>query len=97
MIDTSKYHGRVNYAQRQAQSIHWLVTLNNISEQITQISYEVASARREIATLFAEYTTPAGRPPQPEVVEVKLPRDGLFLRKLHVLRVVGARSVGGCK
>lgn len=49
----------VNYAQRQAQSIHWLVTLNNISEQITQISYEVASARREIAATLTEYPAPA--------------------------------------
>ncbi|ATU99126.1 hypothetical protein CHQ57_18060 [Aeromonas salmonicida] len=97
MIDTSKYHGRVNYAQRQAQSIHWLVTLNNISEQVTQISYEVASARREIAATLAEYPAPAGLPALPEAVEVRIPRGGLFLRKLHALRVICARSAGGCK
>lgn len=87
----------VNYAQRQAQSIHWLVTLNNISEQITQISYEVASARREIAATLAEYPAPAGLPELPEAVEVRVPREWLFLRKLNALRVIGARSVGGCK
>ncbi|MGU5696738.1 hypothetical protein ACV1D9_06110 [Aeromonas allosaccharophila] len=87
----------VNYAKRQAQSIHWLVTLNNISEQITQISYEVASARREIAATLAEYPAPAGLPELPEAVEVRVPREWLFLRKLNALRVIGARSVGGCK
>lgn len=87
----------VNYAQRQAQSIHWLVTLNNISEQITQISYEVASARREIAATLAEYPAPAGLPELPEAVEVRVPREWLFLRKLNALRVIGARSAGGCK
>lgn len=87
----------VNYAQRQAQSIHWLVTLNNISEQITQISYEVASARREIAATLAEYPAPAGLPALPKAVEVRVPREWLFLRKLNALRVIGARSAGGCK
>ncbi|MFM4716429.1 hypothetical protein ACEUD2_14055 [Aeromonas veronii] len=87
----------VNYAQRQALSLNWLVTLNNISEQITQISYEVASARREIAATLAEYPAPAGLPALPEAVEVKIPREGLFLRKLHALRVIGARRAGGCK
>ena len=87
----------VNYAQRQALSLNWLVTLNNISEQITQISYEVASARREIAATLAEYPAPAGLPALPEAVEVKIPREGLFLRKLNALRVIGARSAGGCK
>ncbi|WP_429093177.1 hypothetical protein [Aeromonas rivipollensis] len=87
----------VNYAQRQAQSIHWLVTLNNISEQITQISYEVASARREIAATLAEYPAPAGLPALPKAVEVRVPREWLFLRKLNALRVIGARSAGGAQ
>ena len=94
MADINRNQGSVNYAQRQAQSIHWLVTLNNISEQVTQIGYEVASARREIAATLAEYPAPAGLP---EAVEVKVPREWLFLRKLNALRVIGARSVGGCK
>ncbi|WP_429111507.1 hypothetical protein [Aeromonas rivipollensis] len=87
----------VNYAQRQALSLNWLVTLNNISEQVTQISYEVASARREIAATLAEYPAPAGLPALPKAVEVKVPREWLFLRKLNALRVIGARSAGGCK
>ncbi len=97
MTDINRNQGSVNYAQRQAQSIHWLVTLNNISEQVTQIGYEVASARREIAATLAEYPAPAGLPELPEAVEVKIPREGLFLRKLNALRVIGARSAGGCK
>ena len=97
MTDINRNQGSVNYAQRQAQSIHWLVTLNNISEQVTQIGYEVASARREIAATLAEYPAPAGLPALPEAVEVRVPREGLFLRKLNALRVIGARSVGGCK
>lgn len=97
MTDINRNQGSVNYAQRQAQSIHWLVTLNNISEQVTQIGYEVASARREIAATLAEYPAPAGLPALPEAVEVRVPREWLFLRKLHALRVIGARSAGGCK
>lgn len=97
MNDTNRNQGSVNYAQRQALSLNWLVTLNNISEQITQISYEVASARREVAATLAEYPAPAGLPALPEAVEVRVPREWLFLRKLHALRVIGARRAGGCK
>lgn len=87
----------VNHAQHQAQSLNWLVTLNSISEQLMLMIDEVTSARREIAATLAEYPAPAGLPALPEAVEVKIPREGLFLRKLHALRVIGARRAGGCK